>query len=87
MQRVALVQEVQPALRPPPVVSRVQDNILAGGERDVLDWLCLHMPRAVTPDKLTLFGACGASLVFASYAATRLHPLFFWLATLGVVIH
>ena len=45
------------------------------------------MPRAVTPDKLTGFGACGAALVFFSYAATRLHPAFFWLATLGVVIH
>jgi archaetidylinositol phosphate synthase len=87
VQRVALVQEAQPARRPPPGGSRVQDNILARGERDFLDWLCLHMPRAVTPDKLTGFGACGASLVFASYAATRLHPLFFWLATLGVVIH
>jgi len=87
VQRVAVVQEAQPALRPPPAVSRVQDNILARRERDFLDWLCLHMPRAVTPDKLTGFGACGACLVFASYAATRLHPAFFWLATLGVVIH
>lgn len=86
MQRVALVQEAQPA-RTPPVVSRVQENILARRERDFLDWLCLHMPRAVTPDRLTGFGAGGAALVFAGYAATRLHPAFFWLATLGVVIH
>ena len=87
MQRLALVQEVQLALRPPPAVSRVQDNILARRERDFLDWLCLHMPRAVTPDRLTGFGACGAALVFAGYAATRVHPAFFWLATLGFVIH
>ncbi|PNE12964.1 MAG: hypothetical protein CR217_00325 [Beijerinckiaceae bacterium] len=87
VQRLALVQEAQLALRPPPAVSRVQDNILARHERDFLDWLCLHMPRAVTPDKLTGFGACGAALVFAGYAATRMHPAFFWLATLGFVIH
>ena len=87
MQRVALVEEAQPAPRPPLAVSRVQDNILARRERDFLAWLCLHMPRAVTPDKLTGFGACGAALAFASYAATSLHPAFFWLATLGVVIH
>ena len=87
MQRLALVQEVQLALRPPPAVSRVQDNILARRERDFLDWLCLHMPRAVTPDRLTGFGACGAALVFAGYAATRVHPAFFWLATLGFVVH
>ena len=29
----------------------------------------------------------GAALVFVGYAATRLHPAFFWLATLGVVVH
>ena len=87
MQRVALVQEAEPAPRPPPGGSRVQENILARRERDFLDWLCLHMPRAVTPDRLTVFGAGGAALVFAGYAATRLHPAFFWLATLGIVIH
>ena len=86
VQRVALVQEAQ-AARPPPVVSRVQDNILARRERDFLAWLCLRLPAAVTPDKLTTFGAGGALLVFASYAATRVHPAFFWLATLGLVIH
>jgi archaetidylinositol phosphate synthase len=86
VQRVALVQEAQTALRPP-VVSRVQENILARRERDFLDWLCGHMPRAVTPDRLTGVGAAGAALVFAGYVATRLHPAFFWLATLGIVIH
>jgi archaetidylinositol phosphate synthase len=83
VQRVALVQDAQPA----PRVSRVQDNILARRERDFLDWLCVHMPHDLTPDRLTGIGACGAALVFAGYAATRLHPAFFWLATLGIVIH
>ncbi|MGH6869517.1 MAG: CDP-alcohol phosphatidyltransferase family protein, partial [Methylocella sp.] len=69
------------------MVSRVQDNILARRERDFLDWLCLHMPSKVTPDKLTGFGACGAALVFFSYALSRLHPAFFFLATGGIVIH
>ncbi|MGH6845273.1 MAG: CDP-alcohol phosphatidyltransferase family protein, partial [Methylocella sp.] len=84
---MALVQEAQPALRPAPGVSRVQDNILAHRERDCLDWLCRHMPGAVTPDRLTGFAAGGACLVFASYVATSLHPGFFWLATLGLIIH
>jgi archaetidylinositol phosphate synthase len=83
VQRVALVQDAQPA----PRISRVQDNILARRERDFLDWLCLHMPLAVTPDRLTGLGAGGAALAFAGYATTRLHPAFFWLATLGIVIH
>ncbi|HEY8031331.1 MAG TPA: CDP-alcohol phosphatidyltransferase family protein [Methylocella sp.] len=87
MQRVAVVQDVQQALKPPPVVSRVQENILAELERDILNWLCLHMPRAVTPDRLTGFGAAGAVLVFAGYVATHVHPAFFWVATFGIVIH
>ena len=87
MQRAALVEEAQNVPRSPLAASRIQDNILARRERDFLNWLCLHMPRAVTPDKLTGFGACGAALAFASYAATHLHPAFFWLATLGIVIH
>ena len=87
MQRVALVPQAQPAPRPAPAVLRVQENILARRERDFLDWLCPHMPRAVTPDRLTGFGAGGAALAFAGYAATRLHPAFFWLATLGILIH
>jgi archaetidylinositol phosphate synthase len=87
VQRVALVQEAEPAPRPAQEVSRVQDNILARRERDFLAWLCLHMPRAFTPDWLTGVGAVGAALAFTGYVATRLHPAFFWLATLGVVIH
>jgi hypothetical protein len=63
--RVALVQEAQPGLRPP-VAARVQDNILAGLERDVLAFLCLHMPSKVTPDRLTLFAACGEAGVCPS---------------------
>jgi archaetidylinositol phosphate synthase len=86
VQRVGVVQEAKPAQRPPGV-SRVQDNILARHERDFLDWLSLHMPPAVTPDRLTGVGAVGAALAFAGYAGTHLHPAFFWLATLGLVIH
>ncbi|MGH6840206.1 MAG: CDP-alcohol phosphatidyltransferase family protein [Methylocella sp.] len=65
----------------------MQDNILADLERDVLAFLCLRMPSKVTPDRLTLFGACAAAVVFFGYAATRLHPAFFFLATLGIVLH
>ena len=87
MQRVAVVQDVQQVLKPPPAVSRIQENILAELERDILDWLCLRMPRAITPDRLTGIGAAGAAVVFAGYVATHFHPAFFWLATLGIVIH
>lgn len=45
------------------------------------------MPRAITPDRLTGLGVLGAAAVFAGYVASRYHPAFFWLATLGFIIH
>jgi phosphatidylglycerophosphate synthase len=66
---------------------RVQKNILASGERALLNWLCLHMPRAVTPDCLTGVGVVGAAIVLSGYVGSRFDPAFFWLATLGFVVH
>jgi archaetidylinositol phosphate synthase len=48
---------------------------------------CRAIPRFITPDWLTAFGAAGAVIAFIGYAATGLDPSFFWMATLGVVIH
>jgi phosphatidylglycerophosphate synthase len=66
---------------------RIQTNLLARSERAVLNWLCTQMPRAVTPDRLTALGACGAAIVLAGYVGSRFNPAFFWLATLGFFIH
>lgn len=66
---------------------RVQKNILAVRERALLNWLCLHMPRAVTPDRLTGLGVVGAAIVMSAYVGSRLDPAFFWLATLGFIVH
>lgn len=90
---VNFVQETDSMFKPPPAVVRrplavrVQENFLAYPERRLLDWLCKLMPRAVTPDILTGFGAAGAASVFAGYAATRLDPAFFWLSSFGFLMH
>lgn len=68
-------------------VKRVQSNLIARRERQLLDWLCARMPAAVTPDRLTAIGVLGALTVFAGYAASRLNPAFLWLASLGFVLH
>src|SRR5471032_1059862 len=76
------VQETNSPGKPPPLAIRsplairVKDNILAQAERDLLDWLCARTPDAITPDRLTGFGAAGAAVVFLGYAATPFHPAF-----------
>jgi archaetidylinositol phosphate synthase len=70
-----------------PIAIRVQSNIVAVRERQLLNYLCARLPDWVTPDGLTIFGVVGAFTVFAGYAGSRYDPGFLWLATLGFIIH
>ena len=65
---------------------RIQQNILARRERQLLNWLCARMPMWVTPDLLTALGVLGAILVFGGYAASNLGDGWLWLAIAGYVI-
>jgi archaetidylinositol phosphate synthase len=67
--------------------SRIQKNVMAQSERKILNWLCMRMPSAITPDWLTGIGVVGAGIVFIGYLSSRIDPAFFWLATLGLVVH
>lgn len=66
---------------------RVNDILLGPIERPALQWLAAHAPAWMTPDKLTAIGVAGAFLIFFSYLATRIHPGFLWLASLGFLIN
>ncbi len=55
----------------PAALARVQQNWLAAGERRILNWLCAHMPSAITPDILTVTGMVGAVMVFLGYVASN----------------
>ncbi len=68
-------------------VTRVQGNIVARRERQLLNWFCRHLPSFVTPDSLTVLSVIGSVVVFASYIASRSQPAFLWLASLGLVIN
>jgi phosphatidylglycerophosphate synthase len=68
-------------------VKRIQTNVVALRERQLLTWLCTKLPAWVTPDNLTALGVAGAVLVFTSYIASRVDPLFLWLASFGLVVH
>jgi len=65
---------------------RVQENVLALGERRLLNWLCARLPHWVTPDILTAIGVFGAAIVFAGYALSGWHPATLWLAILGYAV-
>ncbi len=67
--------------------NRIQTNILAGGERALLDRLCRLMPDWVTPDHLTAVGVMGAVITSAGYIASNWRPGFLFLASLGVLVN
>jgi archaetidylinositol phosphate synthase len=68
---------VQPRLKP---VQRIQQNLLAAGERRLLTWLAGKMPIWVTPDKLTTVGFLGACLIAAGYALSSVRIEWLWLS-------
>lgn len=70
----------------PAGLDRIQQNWLAAGERQLLDWLCAHMPAAMTPDKLTIIGMVGAAMIFAGYVASNLAAEWLLLALAGYAV-
>lgn len=66
--------------------TRIQENLLARRERQLLQWLCARMPRWVTPDLLTALGLVGAFMTFGGYAASNLSADWLWLAMAGYVV-
>ena len=68
-------------------VTRVQGNLVARRERQLLNWICARLPASVTPDRLTALSVVGAVLTFASYVASRNQPAFLWLASFGIVVN
>lgn len=75
-----------PGPRAAPPVRRIQRNLLAVGERRLLDWLCERMPPWVTPDLLTACGLAGAAAVFAGYTASGWNAAWLWLAVAGYAV-
>lgn len=67
-------------------IDRIQQNILARGERCALNWLCSRMPYWVSPDMLTTIGMVGALMVFAGYLASNLGDGWLALSIAGYVV-
>ncbi len=66
---------------------RVNDIFLGPLERPALQWLSAHLPAWVSPDLLTVIGIIGSLIICASYALSRLHPAYLWLASFGFVVN
>lgn len=68
-------------------VNRIQQNLLAAKERQLLNWLCARMPAWVTPDQLTSIGFVGSIATFAGYALSSFNLAWLWVAIAGYFIN
>ncbi|MXO60051.1 CDP-alcohol phosphatidyltransferase family protein [Altererythrobacter salegens] len=79
---------VEPAFKPKiTAIDRIQENLVARAERRALNFLCLQMPRPVTPDMLTAFGMVGALMVFAGSIGSNYDRDWLWLSVIGYCVH
>ncbi|OHD00751.1 MAG: CDP-alcohol phosphatidyltransferase [Sphingopyxis sp. RIFCSPHIGHO2_01_FULL_65_24] len=79
------MSSIPPQAATPPV--RIQQNILARGERRLLNWICPRLPAWVTPDQLTTLGFLGAVMVAMGYMLSWLSPAWLSLSIAGYVVH
>lgn len=79
------MSSIPPQAATPPV--RIQQNILARGERRLLNWICPRLPGWVTPDQLTTLGFLGAVMVAMGYMLSWLGPAWLSLSVAGYVVH
>ena len=66
---------------------RIQQNILARGERRLLNWICPRLPAWVTPDQLTTLGFMGAVMIAMGYMLSWLGPAWLSLSIVGYIVH
>ena len=66
---------------------RIQTNILAERERELLNRLCQRMPGWITPDRLTAIGSVGTAIASLGYVASNLRPEFLFVSSLGILIN
>ena len=68
-------------------ITRIQLNVVARKERQLLTWICSRLPRSATPDRLTGLSILGAVLVLVGAIASRQWVAFLWLSSFGLVLN
>jgi phosphatidylglycerophosphate synthase len=71
----------------PALPNRIQRNVLARGERRLLQWLCPRLPAWLTPDRLTGLALIAAFVIGAAYALSNQNPVWLSLAVAGYFVH
>ncbi len=66
---------------------RIQENLTAGVERRLLNWICARLPLWWTPDRLTALGFSGAILISVGYIASNWGRDWLWLAVFGYCLN
>jgi phosphatidylglycerophosphate synthase len=66
---------------------RIQENLTAGLERRLLNWICQRLPLWWTPDRLTALGFFGAVLIAVGYAASNWGRDWLWLSVFGYCLN
>lgn len=67
--------------------TRVNKILLTALEKPALRWFSEHMPAWMTPDMLTILGACASALIAVSYWLTNYNSAFLWLASFGFFLN
>ncbi len=62
---------------------RIQENLTAGVERRILNWLCARLPLWWTPDRLTALGFIGAVMAAIGYVLSNFAPVWLMLSIVG----
>lgn len=68
-------------------IIRIQKNVVARRERQLLNWFCANLPGWIMPDHLTVLGIFGAFLIFGGYFGSRFSPEYLWLSSAGLFLH
>jgi len=68
-------------------LQRIQNSILSKTEKRVLIKLASKIPHNITPDHLTILGFLGSLITGISYFLTGYSIIFFWVASLGLIIN
>ncbi len=66
---------------------RIQENLTAGVERRILNWICERLPLWWTPDRLTALGFAGAVVIAIGYVLSNWSPNWLWLSVFGFVVN
>ena len=66
---------------------RIQRNVLAAREKELLAWICPRLPVWVTPDKLTILALVAAFGIGLGYVLSNWHPGWLALSVAGYFVH